>query len=95
MVTLDGNQLLSLTDTTRRGGMAGFASSYNANMFDDLIVEPVGANGTIPTKVLGEHRVRGAGQADESWDGGVLFRQGSGDQVRILRPDGKVVNPRE
>lgn len=65
--TLDGGQLVSLTDATRGSGRAGFASGYNPNLFDDLIVEPVGANGTTPTTALGkDFRIRGAGRKTKS-----------------------------
>jgi galactosylceramidase len=93
-VSLDGKPLVSLTDATRGSGMAGFASSYDPNMFDDLIVEPVGANGTIPTTALRkDFRIRGAGNDGTFQDGGLIFRRGSDAQLRILRPDGKRLGP--
>lgn len=91
-VSLDGAQLVSLADATRRAGMAGFASSYNANMFDDLMVEPVGANGTIPTGIIGDVRTRGSVKGPAYWDGRVIRLPGeAGD--RRLRTDGKTLEP--
>ncbi|MEO7426465.1 MAG: hypothetical protein ABI036_14855, partial [Fibrobacteria bacterium] len=93
-VSLDGAQLVSLTDAFRGAGMTAFASSYDANMFDDLIVEPVGANGTIPTLLLDRNlRTRESGRTSPFWDGGLLFLPNGSAGPRILKPDGKAVEP--
>jgi hypothetical protein len=93
-ITLDGAPLVSLTDATRRGGMAAFASSYNANMFDDLIVEPVGVNGNIPTTALQKYpRISKVLRQNFREGKQGLFRSGSPEDSRLLKLDGKIVDP--
>lgn len=43
---IDGKEVFSVTNQSSRSGMAGLASTYNANMFDDLAVGPVGITAT-------------------------------------------------
>ena len=43
---IDGVQVTSLSNQTRLRGMASFASTYNANMFDNLVVGPIGVTET-------------------------------------------------
>ena len=39
---IDENEVSSHANQTRSSGMASFASSYNANMFDNLVIGPIG-----------------------------------------------------